>query len=106
MCLIRCDKNQAIEKRDGFGAVQRPISFAVTLLAFEKDLPFPDVRLSHQWSSQSVRSFWSMGYKLSDFVRLFDAIPQSMSHAMAKMLVALDGLNARNRSEHPNTSAF
>jgi hypothetical protein len=55
--------------------VERPISFMVTTLDFGLDTPWLNAQIRYKWCSQTIRSFWSSGYKLSSLIGLFDSIP-------------------------------
>ena len=85
--------------------VERPIVYSVSLLDFRSDSPFPDGHLRHKWSSSIIRSFWSIGYKYSSFVDIFNSVPPAMSSSFANMLssVALN-LQARANAGYCQTS--
>ena len=73
--------------------IERPITFGVAAVDFNFDHPWPgSVQLKHQWSSQTIRAFWSMGYSLSSLRKLFDAIPPPMAAAMENMFATLHSL--------------
>ncbi len=86
---VECTQNESSAQ------IERPISFGMAAVNFNFDHPWPgSVQLRHQWSSQSIRAFWSMGYSLSSLRKLFDAIPPPMAASMEKLFAALHSLMA------------
>jgi hypothetical protein len=83
-------------------AVERPIVYSISLLDFRSDSPFPDGHLRHKWSSSIIRSFWSIGYKYSSFVDIFNNVPPAMSSSIANMLSTV----AHNLQSRANPTGY
>jgi hypothetical protein len=80
--------------------VERPLPFSITAIEFRMDSPWPNTVVKYQWSSQTIRSFWSMGYRLSSLANLFDAIPPHLASALENMFSVLERIG-RERSKAP-----
>jgi hypothetical protein len=90
---VATGKSADCAQNESSAQIERPISFGVAAVNFTFDHPWPgSVQLRHQWSSQTIRAFWSMGYSLSSLRKLFDAIPPPMAASMEKMFATLHSL--------------
>ena len=79
--------------------IEKPFSFAVPPYDIRRQGFSVDVQLEYQWSFQTVRNVWTMGYSFSTFMKIFNAIPPSMSSALARLMVNLEHiLNSRQSS--------
>ena len=76
-------------KKEQCLVVERPLKFSITSQTFEGSNLFPSEQLNGRWSVETARSYWSIGFKLTDIVRLFNAVPQRISSAIETLLIAV-----------------
>lgn len=84
--------------KDLDGSVEKPFPFSVPPYDIRRQGCSVDVQLEYQWSFQTVRNVWTMGYKFSTFVGIFNAIPPSMSSALARLMVSVEHILHSRRS--------
>ena len=66
--------------------VDRPIEFSVSAMHFRNSTAFPQGNLKYHWTSNMIRPVWEIGYKYSEFADIYNAIPETMSAAIANLL--------------------
>ena len=81
-------------------SVERPLPYSITTMEIRMDSPWPNANIRYQWSSQTIRGLWSMGYRLSSLANLFDAIPPHLASALECMFSVLERIG-RERSKTP-----
>lgn len=93
--------------------IERPIHFGVSSLQILSPSPWPEMHSRHEWSSHTIRGFWSSGYKISSLQHLFSSIPPPMSAAMEAMFLSLERLRTQfgcaegcDFQNHSNISAI
>ena len=89
-CIALGQSSLCVSTIENVGRIERPIDVSVPFLKIQPSLSFPPTHVNHQWAAQTVRAFWSTGYRDTSYLSVFNSLPHSMSIAMDNLLACLE----------------
>ena len=80
-------------------SVERPFTYRIALVEFEKDSPTLQFMLRHGWAHLPARRIWNFGFKADRIIRNFNSLPDHICSGLVRLLNAIDNLLQRSKHE-------